>query len=191
MRRWVAGGSLVGGLVAVLWLPSAALAGAGCHGDPTPQRDGTGNEEVTVRMVDACFDATVTSVDPGARVTFVNDDFATHNVGGMGWGHHEDMLERDTYSATFDEPGIFPFACSYHPGMTGAIVVGDGNGAGAGWTVLNDPIDPVADTAKAAPVADAGSRSPLAFVAIGILGTALGAGISAAIPLLRRRSAAA
>jgi plastocyanin len=156
------------------------------------QADDTGKDEATVRIIDACFTASITKVDPGTSVTFVNDDVGmTHNVGGTEWGYFDDMTTGDSFSATFADPGVYPFACSYHPGMTGAIVVGDGNGAGAGWTIVNDPIDPVADTAKAVPVADAGSGSSLAFVAIGILGIALGAGISAAILLLRRRSAAA
>ena len=90
-----------------------------------------------MRMVDACFTATVTTVDPGTPVTFVNrDDGITHNVGGHQWGQFEDMLQGDAFTVSFDEAGIYPFACTYHPGMTGAIVVGDGKGAGpAGVTV--------------------------------------------------------
>jgi plastocyanin len=181
MRRWIVVGSLVGGIVALLWIPTAALAGAGCHGEPTPQHDATGSEGATVHMVDSCFDATVTNVDPGTEVTFVNEDFATHNVGGTGWGHYEDMSEGDTYTATFDEPGIYPFACSYHLGMTGAIVVGDGAGAGDGLPVSTTPteLDPVPNR-----VATPRSHAPwIAAAAIG--GLAVGA---AGRSVFRKRS---
>ena len=49
-----------------------------------------------------------------------------HNVTANDWGHWDDMYEGDRFTASFDEEGIFPFACTYHPGMSGAIVVGDG-----------------------------------------------------------------
>jgi plastocyanin len=162
-----------------------ALAGAGCHTGAT-QADETGKDEATVRIIDACFTASITKVDPGTSVTFVNDDVGmTHNVGGTEWGYFEDMTKGDSFSATFADPGVYPFACSYHPGMTGAIVVGDGYGAGTGWTVLNDPVEPAADAAKTAPAAETGSGSPLAFLGIGVLGAALGAAI--AVGLLRAR----
>ena len=191
MRRGMLLCLIAGTATVVLGMPGAALAGGGCHGGVT-QNDARDEKVATVRMVDACFTATVTTVDPGAPVTFANTDLGvTHNVGGNRWGHFEDMIEGDAFTVTFDEAGIYPFACSYHPGMTGAIVVGDGYGAGAGWTVLNDPIEPAADTARAAPLADAGTGSPLGLVAMGILGVAVGAGISVGILQLRRRSAAA
>jgi plastocyanin len=183
MRRWIAVGSLVGGLVALLWIPSAALAGAGCHGEPTLQHDATGSEGATVSMVDACFDATITSVDPGARITFVNEDSATHNVGGMGWGHYEDMSEGDTYTARFDDAGIYPFACSYHLGMTGAIVVGDGTGAGNGLSVSGTP--PMLDPLDAVPSAAAAPRSDVAWVAAAAAG-GIAVGATAAFVLGRR-----
>jgi len=191
MRRATLLSVIVGAAIAVLCVPGTALAGGGCHTGAT-HADETGKDEATVRIIDACFTASITKVDPGTSVTFVNDDVGmTHNVGGTEWGYFDDMTKGDSFSATFADPGVYPFACSYHPGMTGAIVVGDGYGAGAGWTVLNDPIEPVADTAKVAPVADARGGSTLAFVAIGVLGVALGAGIPAGILQVRRHNAVA
>ena len=156
----------------------SAIAGGGCHTGAT-QADETGKEEATVRIIDACFTASITKVDPGTSVTFVNEDVGmTHNVGGTEWGYFDDMTKGDAFSATFADPGVYPFACSYHPGMTGAIVVGDGYDAGTGWTVLNDPVEPAGDAAKVAPVADAGGGSTLALLGVGVLGVALGAGIT-------------
>jgi hypothetical protein len=36
------------------------------------------------------------------------------------------LLEGERYERTFEEAGIYPLACSIHPGVTGAIVVGGG-----------------------------------------------------------------
>ena len=55
---------VVGAAIVVLGVPGAALAGGGCHSGVT-ENDATGDKGATVRMVDACFTATVTSVDPG------------------------------------------------------------------------------------------------------------------------------
>jgi plastocyanin len=168
---------------ATLTTGPAALAGGGCHGAAT-QQDDRGEEAATVEMVDACFSASITTVDPGTEVTFVNlDEGVTHNVGGNLWGNLEDMYAGDTYTAIFDEAGIYPFACSYHPGMTGAIVVGDGKGAGNGTEVSTAPpeLDPVSTTTTSEPVA-ATSASPAPWiVAAGVGGLGLGAAAMFAI----------
>lgn len=110
----------------VLWAPAPASAGGGCHTGVT-----TGTDP-TVVMVEACFTSTITYVDPGQEVTFLNKDPMTHNVTANGWGHFDGMSQDDRFSVTFEEDGVYPFACSYHPGMSGAIVVGDADGAGTG-----------------------------------------------------------
>ncbi|MGH7482610.1 MAG: cupredoxin domain-containing protein [Longimicrobiales bacterium] len=172
---------IVAATALVLGLPSASLAGGGCHGGTTHQ-DSTGEKEATVEMVDACFSAAITEVDPGTPVTFVNlDDGITHNVGGTLWGNFEDMHAGDTYTATFDDPGIYPFACNYHPGMTGAIVVGGGTGAGNGTEVSTtppdlEPVDATSTDATRQPVASAASPTP--WIAAGLIGVAVGAGVA-------------
>src|SRR5918996_2931253 len=120
-----------GGLAAAIVMASTmwawpASAGGGCHQDRNTEGQGD-----TVTMSKACFEPGVLPVDPGTEVTFVNQDPITHNVSGTGWGYYEEMNRGDAFRATFDEPGVYPFACMYHPGMTGAIVVGDGIGPGS------------------------------------------------------------
>jgi plastocyanin len=183
----MAGVVLLGGLIAVFGAPGTAIAGGGCHGGMT-QADATGEAEATVRMVDQCFQASILRVDPGTSVTFAHHDPGiTHNVGGTEWGFYGDMRSGDTFTSTFDDPGVYPFACSYHPGMNGAIVVGDGYGAGAGWTVLStEPSDPAAERPPVSPAASTGSGSPLALLGIGVLGLAVGAASVVGIGRLRK-----
>jgi plastocyanin len=178
MRRGMLLCVLVGGATVVLGVPGAALAGGGCHGGVT-ESDATGEKVATVRMIDACFTATVTTVDPGTDITFVNADFATiHNVAGNEWGHFEDMSKGDSFTARFDVAGIYPFACQYHPGMTGAIVVGDGKGAGSGSGITVEPFKaPAPQTVTR--VAAEGEGIPAGWlVATGVAGLAVGAGIA-------------
>jgi plastocyanin len=178
MRRGMLLCVIVGAAMIVLGVPGAALAGGGCHGGVT-RNDATGEKVATVRMIDACFTATVTTVDPGTGVTFVNADFGTiHNVGGNEWGHFEDMAEGDAFRVTFDGAGIYPYACQYHPGMTGAIVVGDGKGAGNGADITVEPFTaPAPQTVTRVVPKDEGLPAG-SVVAAGVVGLVLGAGIA-------------
>lgn len=173
-------GMLLGTIVAVsvvVGMPGAATAGGGCHTGATAS-DASGQKEATVRMNDACFEATVTTVDPGEPVTFVNsDDGITHNVGGSQWGHFEDMYPGDTFTVSFDHAGVYPFSCSYHMGMSGAIVVGDGKGTGTGETISVEPLAP-APAAVTRVDRVSGGVPPIGLVAIGVVGAGLGAAVA-------------
>jgi plastocyanin len=167
-----------------LFVPAApAVAGGGCHSGPT---QGEGD---TVELKDACFTPSNLTIDPGETVTFVNLDEMTHNVGGNLWGNYEDMLRGDTFTATFDEPGIYPYACSYHPGMTGAIVVGDGTGVGNGavTTVGSWEQPQPSPVVQVRTVSEPSSGTP---VAIGwLVGAVIGVGLGFGIAALVRRNA--
>jgi plastocyanin len=153
-----------------------APAGGGCH------RGLTQGEGDTVEMSKMCFGPSILRADPGTEVTFVNLDPIVHNVNANGdWGQLDDMYEGDAFTATFREDGVYPFACSYHAGMTGAIVVGEGEGAGASASVMGPSTISEAATADggevaAAPTSSDGRASPTGWVAGGVLGLALGAG---------------
>jgi plastocyanin len=170
---------IVGAAIVVLGVPGAALAGGGgCHGGVT-QNDAAGEKVTTVRMIDACFTATVTTVDPGTDVTFVNADFGMiHNVNGNEWGHVEDMSKGDAFTVSFDGAGVYPFACQYHPGMTGAIVVGDGKGAGSGSGITVEPFTaPAPKTITRVVARDEGL--PVGWlIATAVVSLAFGAGIA-------------
>ena len=173
MRRGVLLWTLVV-LAAVMGIPGVAWAGGGCHGGVT-ENDATGQEDATIEMVDACFTATVTTVDPGTPVTFVNMDEFVHNVGGNQWGHFDDLHGGDTYRVSFDEAGTYPFACSYHPGMTGAIVVGDGKGAGSGAGISVEPFEAPRPETVTRVVAASGGLSAASLAVAAIIGGLFGA----------------
>jgi len=125
---------VIGVSFALVGSPHPASAG-GC-GRPASHGSGT-----TVAISEACFTPSLLTVDAGATVTFVNHDPIAHNVGGQLWGHFDDLEPNQRFQATFDQDGIYPFACTLHPGMTGAIIVGDGAGAGNGGSVQVRALD--------------------------------------------------
>ena len=118
---------------AALWGGSGiAVAGGGCHSAPTARHGDS------VEISDLCFDATVLYVEPGTEVTWTNLDSMTHDVVGVGdtWGDPGlSLLTGDDVSYRFDTDGVYPYACWLHPGMVGAIVVGDGVGSDLGAVV--------------------------------------------------------
>lgn len=168
----------------LLIVPAAPVAaGGGCHSGVTQGEGGT------VELADACFTPTTLQVQPGHAVTFVNTDPMVHNVGGNLWGHFDDLEPGDAFTATFERSGIYPYACSYHPGMTGAIVVGDGLGVGNGETVTVSSYSqpepsPVVEVRT---VTEQASRTPVTvgWVAGSAIGLAVGLGIAV---LVRRRA---
>lgn len=188
-RRLALAATLVLAAIAVPAIPASA-GGGGCYNGAT---QGTGT---SVFLAEACPTPDILRVDPGATVTFTNKDPFAHNILGVQWGHPEDLNQGDSFTATFDKAGVYPYACWYHPGMTGAIVVGSGMGAGNGQTVsigaasLPSP-SPAAETAVDAPavavqpVATDDGATTMGWVGGGAIGLVLGAG--AVLGLRRRR----
>ena len=167
---------IVGLTCGALWPAANATAGGGCHSNPT---QGSGD---TVAMSKMCFTPSVLHVDTGTEVTFHNKDPMPHNVSAE-WGTAQDLKVGDTFSATFPQEGTFPYACTYHFGMTGAIVVGDGNGPATGGVVETGSIDttPVSQERATSPRAE--GSGVLGWTIAGAIGLVLGASVTS---LLRR-----
>jgi plastocyanin len=161
-------------LASVLAGAPPAVAG-GCS---APSSHGTGT---TVEIVDACFQPSLLSIEQGTTVTFVNRDDFEHNVGGQGWGRFDSLLLDQRFRATFRDEGIYPFACTIHPGMTGAIIVGDGHGPANGHAVTVSPLrsdPPPPLTAASAIVGSDGL--PIMLVAVAALLAGFVVGLAAA-----------
>jgi plastocyanin len=105
-----------------LFAPSA-MAGGGCHGGLFSDAKG-----VRVDLRDLCFTPTVIRIQPGQSVTWTNRDDTAHTVTGVAlrWGAYDELSLNDTVTYRFQTSGVFPYFCVIHPGMVGAVVVGDG-----------------------------------------------------------------
>jgi plastocyanin len=114
-------------IVAAVAAPPA-WAGSGCHAQEVSDGRGT-----VVEIAENCFLPTVLRVDPGATVTFWNHDAIAHSVTGasVAFGSFDELGRDERAAFRFDGNGVYPYFCVLHPGMVGAVVVGDGSGPGA------------------------------------------------------------
>jgi len=160
-------------------VPSVSAGNPCFHGFTMPAASsGTGNE---IKLLPCAFAPTIAHVAVGSEATFVNGPDFSHLITGANqeWGSPDvELAPGSTVSYTFDQAGIYPYACVLHPGMSGAIVVGD-LAAGA-----------VTGGSTAAPGSTASGASPdgRLLAALGIV-AGLIAGAVAWFRLRRRSSA--
>lgn len=104
-----------------------ATAGGGCHSINETITQGRGFKGPSVPMQACAYTPTILFVDPGAQVIWVNKDPVGHTVTGalLSWGSDAPILPGETVSYRFEEAGVYPYYCTIHPGMAGAVVVGD------------------------------------------------------------------
>jgi plastocyanin len=170
-------------IIAGTWLsalPASAGGGGTCH-----QRDMTASTRNDVLIKDFCFKSTITRVQVGEPVTFTNKDPFAHNVVGWraDWGRVQNMKQGGSFTYTFAEPGVYPYACYLHYGMTGAVVVDEELGAGSTAAVLPGREAPEAREGRAAPSNEGTGRGT---VLVGALATA--ALVAAGLRLRARRT---
>jgi plastocyanin len=188
MRRFSLGFILVMFAVAVaaILAPGAARAGGGC-GEPSTDVRGT-----AVDLKELCILPTVIRADVGQTITWTNRDALPHTVTGAGlrsgdgngWGTLDNIAQGQTFSHAFDRAGVYPYFCWLHPGMVGAVVVGDGNAAAYPATMGG------ALPARPQPQARAGTHTSarsMTLAALAVAGVVLVGGASYATASVRRR----
>jgi plastocyanin len=111
---------------------ASASGGGGC-GRVVTDAHGT-----KVRIHSFCFTPAILRIRPGQTVTWVNRDPFSHTVMGANavWGSFSEVAWSVTYR--FVHAGVYPYVCTIHPGMVGAIVVGSGNGLGDARTTTTE-----------------------------------------------------
>src|SRR5439155_16682304 len=142
-------------LIALSLGAPAAVAGGGCHSSQFTDARG-----VRVDVQNLCFTPTVIRIQPGQRVTWTNQDNTAHTVTGAAflWGSTDELGFHQKISFRFAASGVFPYFCLIHPGMVGAVVVGDGTSAA---TTTQD-IVPVLNTPAPTPPAGQSAQTPVA-----------------------------
>jgi plastocyanin len=164
---------------------ASASGGGGC-GRAVTDDDGT---QVNIRNF--CFGPTILRVPEGETVTWMNRDDYPHVVLGANgaWGGYGKVRGGGEVSYRFVNSGVYPYVCTYHPGMIGAVVVGNGRPDGGAYTVTTNagPVIPAESSQggmepQVVPVAvTPTSWAPAAWV-IGLLVV-----VAAAIMASRRR----
>jgi plastocyanin len=168
---------------------AGASGGGGCGG---PVTDAAGT---TVEIKDFCFGPTILRVATGETITFVNRDRTTHTVLGANgaWGSYDALKHGGEATYGFSEAGVYPYVCTWHVGMVGAVVVGDGVGGAIDTTAAAGPVTlgsafaggvQDAETTSAGPDAGYGLSVAIAGIAGLLVGTA---GALFGVQRLRRR----
>jgi plastocyanin len=86
-------------------------------------------DRVEVAMINTTFEPNEITVQPGTTVVWTNEDTFAHTVTSGAGEIADGMFDSgtlesgQTYEYTFDEPGIYEYFCSLHPGMVGTVVV--------------------------------------------------------------------
>lgn len=167
-------------LIASLAAPAAALGG-GCH-NPMDGRIEVSRVEgaaATAHAAECGFYPAVLYVDQGAEVTWTNKDPVPHTITGaqLSWGSEEAYNRGEEVSFSFPKDGVFPYYCVLHPGMVGAVVVGDPDPDDVKTTsvmTLDQELDdPEASTEE---TSDSSSQ-PMTYAGIALAGALAGAGV--------------
>ncbi len=185
----------LGILAVVAFVPgTAAASGGGGCGSAVTDDSGT-----TVEVEQMCFAPTILRAPVGSDVTFTNTDPVPHNVLGAhgAWGSY-DLLKGKHRSVTyrFTEAGTYPYVCTYHVGMVGTVVVGDGVGGAMTASNAGGPVIPVtedtppAELENVASVTTTSAEDPATPWAIAALGAGLVVLAAIAVRRYRRRSLA-
>jgi hypothetical protein len=134
------------------------------------------------RSKDFCFGPTILRVATGETITFVNGDPFQHTVLGANgaWGSYDSLKQGGEATYGFSEAGVYPYVCTWHPGMVGAVVVGDGVGGAIDTTTAAGPVTLASLLMGGVEDAETGSVGPMAgygvWVAIvGVAGLLVGA----------------
>jgi plastocyanin len=177
---WLAAGFVLVMTLALVPGVAHASGGGGC-GQAVTDRTGT-----QVQISGFCFGPTITRVHPGAEVTFANLDPVPHSILGANgsWGGYDALKRHQLVTYRFSEPGVYPYVCTFHIGMVGVVVVGDGIGGAIDTTTKDGPVTQVEGSSPAAnvvavqpaavPVSDSGAWPAVALGAFGLLVVAAG-----------------
>jgi YVTN family beta-propeller protein len=88
----------------------------------TSAQASAGNVKVTIASF--AFHAQAVTIKAGDSVTWSNEDGPAHTVTFKdGSAGAKSLAPGATFSRTFEKPGTYEYFCSYHPYMTGSVVV--------------------------------------------------------------------
>jgi plastocyanin len=104
--------------------PGATAAPSATTASPASSTGGGQSATVEVVMKDIKFVPDSLTIKVGQTVTWVNQDNATHDVVATQGEFKSDLFGKgQSFSFTFSKAGTYPYYCSVHPTMKGAIVV--------------------------------------------------------------------
>jgi len=105
--------------LAIFAVAVVACGGDGSGGGTTAPEAGS----ATITIQSFSFGEPV-SISAGDTVTVINKDSTNHTWTSVDDLFNSGPIEPDgEFSFTFDEPGVYEFACRIHPSMKGSLTV--------------------------------------------------------------------
>lgn len=99
-------------------LPVAGRAAAQAL-PPAPAGD-----PIAATLVDFAFDPVELVVPVGTTVVWTNNGPTIHTVAAADLSWSSPILQAgESYSQTFEAPGVYPVICTLHPEMVGQVIV--------------------------------------------------------------------
>ena len=191
MRRRSAVLAVTGGLLLLgAFVFPPASAGGGCHPKSPRPSSARGGDTVTVPVKGCEYGPTVVHVPEGAEVTWINHDSVPHTVTGVNltWGSLDELSRGDRTQFQFDESGTYPYYCYLHPGMAGAVVVGDGESDDIAAAPIAMPPSSGSKPVSSDPAPQRDQSNGLSAAStIGVAALALAGGVGAGIAVMSRR----
>jgi plastocyanin len=172
--------------LATVAIPTLVRAGGGCHASADGSTYMEGDGTTVIRMDVCSFAPTVSRVAVGTTVRFLNTADIQHQVLGRSatWGSV--LLDPgQEHSETFQAAGVYPYTCPLHPGMVGAIVVGE---AAAGVSDDQGADLAVATSTHSVDNTPASAIDTTSLAVVGLAGLGLGLGLGALAMRSRRRT---
>ncbi len=102
---------------------------AAAPADDAPTETGgeapSGGASGPVTIVDFEYDPVDITVGAGEEVSFTNEDSTAHTATASDGSFNTDSIAggEDGSATAPDEPGEYPFICSFHPFMKGTLIV--------------------------------------------------------------------
>jgi len=113
-------------MLALVALAGVTVMVAGCtsSSNPTPGPVTSTASQNSVSIQNYAFSPSTLTIQKGANVTWKNDDSVQHTVVSDSPAFSSPLLNTgDTYTFQFNSTGTYPYHCSIHTYMTGAITV--------------------------------------------------------------------
>ena len=103
---------------------SSYMAGSNNPGTGNPSGGSASPGVNEVWMQNTAFNPSSKTIMAGTTITWTNKDATSHDVTSLTGAFTSLTMDQGaTFSFTFTTAGTYNYSCTFHPGMTGTIIV--------------------------------------------------------------------
>jgi manganese oxidase len=150
---------------------------AGCQTAATdqsaPKPSVIAGTKVTIDIKNSTFTSSAIQITKGTTVTWRNDDYVPHTVtsgtdaNADGLFDSQELAQGKEFSYTFNKPGTYHYFCTYHPDMTGTVIVTDSKGTAGQDSMSNMDMSTGNESTASTGSADSEAKATIAPLGTG------------------------